>query len=58
MAGAILSVPAIQFGTVSDRALLIRSEFGEEGTNVDGYFILVPTLEAFEKIFTSLGLSN
>lgn len=56
MAGAILSVPAIQFGTVSDKALLIRSEFGDEATSVDGYFILVPTLEAFEKIFTSLGL--
>ena len=56
MAGAILSVPAIQFGTVSDKALLIRSEFGDEETSVDGYFILVPTLEAFEKIFTSLGL--
>ena len=57
MAGAILSVPAIEYGKVSDKALLIRSEFGDETTTVDGYFILVPTLEAFEKIFKSLGLS-
>ena len=57
MAGAILSVPAIEYGKVSDKALLIRSEFGDEKTTVDGYFILVPTLEAFEKIFKSLGLS-
>lgn len=57
MAGAILSVPAIEYGKVSDRALLIQSEFGDNGLTVDGYFILIPTLEAFGKIFTSLGLN-
>ncbi len=56
MAGAILSVPAIEFGRVSDKALLIESQFGEEGVMVDGYFILIPTLEAFDTIFKSLGL--
>lgn len=56
MAGAILSVPAIEFGKVSDKALLIQSEFGDDKLTVDGYFILIPTLEAFEKIFASLGL--
>ena len=56
MAGAILSVPAIEFGRVSDKALLIESQFGEEGIMVDGYFILIPTLEAFDTIFKSLGL--
>ena len=56
MAGAILSVPAIEYGKVSDKALLIQSQFNDEGLKVDGYFILVPTLESFEKIFTSLGL--
>ena len=58
MAGAILSVPAIEYGKVSDKALLIRSEFGDDTMTVDGYFILVPTLDAFEKIFASLGLST
>ena len=57
MAGAILSVPAIEYGKVSDKALLIQSEFGDKSLTVDGYFILIPTLEAFEKIFKSLGLS-
>ncbi len=32
MAGAILSVPAIEFGKISDKALLIQTEFGDEGT--------------------------
>jgi len=56
MAGAILSVPAIEYGKVSDKALLIQSQFNDEGLQVDGYFILVPTLESFDKIFSSLGL--
>lgn len=56
MAGAILSVPAIEFGKISDRALLIETEFGEEETEVNGYFILIPTLESYSQILTSLGL--
>lgn len=57
MAGAILSVPAIEYGKVSNKALLIQSEFGDANMTVDGYFILIPTLEAFETIFKSLGLN-
>ncbi len=56
MAGAILSVPAIEFGKMSDKALMIESEFGDKDTVINGYFILIPTLEAFETIFTSLGI--
>lgn len=56
MAGAILSVPAIEFGKVGDRALLIKSQFGEEEEFVDGFFILIPTIESYEKILTSLGI--
>lgn len=56
MAGAILSVPAIEFGKVGDKALLIQTKFGEEDTEVNGYFILIPTVESYGKIITSLGL--
>ena len=56
MAGAILSVPAIEFGKISDKALMIESAFGDENTMVNGYFILIPTLEAFNTIFKALGL--
>lgn len=56
MAGAILSVPAIEFGKVSDKALLIETEFGDKGTEVNGYFILIPTLESYNIILGSLGL--
>ncbi len=56
MAGAILSVPAIEFGKIGDKALLIESEFGDEVKSVNGYFILIPTLKSYSSILTSLGL--
>ena len=55
MAGAILSVPAIEFGTIGDNILLIQSQFYDE-VEIDGYFILIPDLESYSKILTSLGL--
>ena len=56
MAGAILSVPAIQFGKLGDKALLIQSQFLEDSVELNGYFILIPTLESYGKILSSLGL--
>lgn len=56
MAGALLSVPAIEFSKISDKALLIETQFGSEADLVCGYFILIPTLESNAKILTSLGL--
>jgi chemotaxis protein CheC len=56
MAGAILSVPAIEFGKLGDRALLIESTFLGDNNDVTGYFILTPTIESYNKILSSLGL--
>ena len=55
MAGAILSVPAIQFGIYGDKILLIQSQFYDE-VELDGYFILSPDMESYSKILTALGL--
>lgn len=55
MAGAILSVPAIQFGIFGDKILMIQSQFYDE-IELDGYFILIPDLESYAKILSSLGL--
>ena len=54
--GAILSVPAIEFGTLGDKILLIQSQFYDE-VEIDGYFILVPDIESYPKILSSLGIS-
>lgn len=56
MAGAILSVPAIEFGKIGDKALLIETEFGDMDNYVNGYFILIPTLNSYSSILKSLGL--
>lgn len=56
MAGAILSVPAIEFGILGDNILLIQSQFFDE-TQIDGYFILIPDLDSYGKILSSLGMS-
>lgn len=56
MAGAILSVPAIEFGKIGDKALLIETEFGDLDNYVNGYFILIPTLTSYSAILNSLGL--
>ncbi|MCR4727409.1 MAG: chemotaxis protein CheC [Lachnospiraceae bacterium] len=55
MAGAILSVPAIEFGTLGDKILLIQTQFTDD-YELDGFFILVPDLESYAKILTALGL--
>ncbi|NMB27911.1 MAG: chemotaxis protein CheC [Tissierellia bacterium] len=56
MAGAILSVPAIQFGYVADQVLFIETIF-EEGNNcVKGNLFLLPDMNSFEKILSSLGV--
>ena len=55
MAAAILSVPAIQFGMVGDKILLIQSQFSDD-IDIDGFFVLMPDLESYDKILTSLGI--
>ena len=55
MAGAILSVPAIEFGTMGDNILLIETQFTDD-QDMSGYFILVPDLESYGKILGSLGI--
>ncbi|MCR4748311.1 MAG: chemotaxis protein CheC [Lachnospiraceae bacterium] len=55
MAGAILSVPAIQFGIYGDNVLLIQSQISDE-IDIDGFFIMVPDIESYERILRALGL--
>ena len=56
MAASILSVHAIQFGQFGDNALFIQTEFGDD-VMINGYFILMPEQNSYEKILTALGLS-
>ena len=55
MAGAILSVPAIEFGEIGDKILFIQTQFTDEMV-IEGYFMLVPDMESYSIILSSLGL--
>lgn len=54
MAGAILDVPAVEFGTQGDKALFIQTKFGDK-ESMEGYFFLIPDLKSYDKIMKSLG---
>ncbi len=56
MAGAILSVPAIQFGMISDKALMIETMFSQDEDSVSGKFFLLPDLESYDKLLNALGV--
>lgn len=58
MAGAILSVPAIEFGKVGDKALLIQTNFGGIKEAIFGYFILIPDMPSYGTILRSLGIES
>ena len=55
MAAAILSVPATQLGVLGDKILMIQSQFYDD-VEIDGYFVLIPDVDSYKKILTSLGM--
>lgn len=55
MAGAILSVPATEFGLLGDKLLMIETSFTDDA-ELNGYFILVPDLPSYGKLLRALGV--
>lgn len=55
MAGALLSVPAVEFGILGDKILFIETKFSDD-IELDGYFIMIPDMESYGKILKSLGV--
>ncbi|MDE6530115.1 MAG: chemotaxis protein CheC [Lachnospiraceae bacterium] len=55
MAAAIMSVPAIEFGTIGDRILMIQTDFADDA-DMSGYFILMPDEVSYDKILKALGV--
>ena len=58
MAGAILSVPAIEFGKLGDSVLYIETEYLEGDTRVVGDFFLVPDFDSYDVLLKALGVIN
>lgn len=55
MAGAILSVPMIEFGQVGEQALFIETVFIDGSHHINGNFFLMPSMESYPIILESLG---
>lgn len=55
MVGALLSIPAAEFGQVSDQVLFIQTQFGDND-DFKGYFMLMPDIESYGKILETLGV--
>ncbi|MTI48015.1 chemotaxis protein CheC [Sporosalibacterium faouarense] len=57
MAGAILSVPAVEFGQLGDKILFIETQFEEDDKRVAGDLFLIPKIDSFGKMMKKLGVS-
>lgn len=58
MAGAILSVPAIQYGFIADNCLMIETVFeGEGNLVVQGNLFFIPDLDSFNIMLKALGVN-
>lgn len=56
MAGAVISVPAIEIAKKADKALIIETLFNDGLNKIDGFFILIPEEESYMEIIKRLGV--
>ncbi len=56
MAGAILSVPFVQFGLLGDKILFIETEFTEDEKKVTGDIFLIPEVDSYTNILRNIGV--
>lgn len=56
MAGAILSVPAIEFANISDKIVFIQEKFFADADTVDSHILLIPSVDSLNKLLQGLGI--
>lgn len=56
MAGALMSVPVIEFGEVGDKILFIDKRLVIDGQVMNAEIFLIPTIDSLEKIMKELGI--
>ncbi len=56
MVGAILSVPAIEMSSVSDKIIFIQDDFLSENKNVTANMMLVPSMDSLSRLMQKLGI--
>ncbi len=56
MVGAILSVPAIEMSSVSDKIIFIEDDFLSDNKDVSANMLLVPTMDSLSRLMQKLGI--
>lgn len=56
MAGAIMSVPVVEFAQISDKVLFIDDHFTIRNDEIRSNMILIPELDSLETLFRGLGI--
>lgn len=55
MLGSIMSVPAVQYGQVGDKVMLIEEKIVGEDRDFDCYLVLVPEVKSLKKLLDKVG---
>ncbi|XOQ43517.1 MAG: CheY-P phosphatase CheC [Clostridium sp.] len=56
MVGALLTVPAAEMGSVSDKIIFIEDDFLNESQTISANMMLIPDIESLNTLMNSLGL--
>ncbi|WP_283607299.1 chemotaxis protein CheC [Faecalispora anaeroviscerum] len=56
MAGALLSVPAIEMRTVSDKIIFIQEDFLSSANDITSNMMLIPSMESLDRLMQKLGI--
>ena len=56
MAGAILSVPAVEYASLGDKVLFIDDNFKIGGEGIQSNMILIPEMDSLSILFGKLGI--
>jgi chemotaxis protein CheC len=57
MVGALLTVPAAEMGTVSDKIIFIEDDFLSANKAISANMMLIPDLDSLNKLMNSLGIT-
>ena len=57
MVGSLLTVPAAEMGSLSDKIILIEDDFVNSGNTITANMMLIPSLQSLSKLMNSLGIT-
>jgi len=58
MLGAIISIATIEYGTIGDDVLFLRTQFNDLEGDISGHFFLIPDYASYKMLIKALGLDG